>query len=95
MVSSLGDTPIAVLPPPGPELVGFWKSKLSGVGPMLDVLAGHYANAIAREELAIELGLAAGGGTFSTYISRLRSPGLVEVNGPGIRLESALTGDAA
>jgi hypothetical protein len=90
---ALGDT-IPTLPPPGPELVGFWKSKLSGVGPMLDVLTGHYPNPITRESLAGELGLAPGGGTFSTYISRLRSPGLVEVNGPQIRLAPALMGDA-
>lgn len=91
---ALGDT-VPTLPPPGPELVGFWKSKLSGVGPMLDALTGHYPAAITREELAAEIGLAAGGGTFSTYISRLRSPGLVEVNGQQIRLAPALMGDAA
>ncbi|MBR0855516.1 ATP-binding protein [Bradyrhizobium liaoningense] len=91
---ALGDA-IPTLPPPGPELVAFWKSKLTGVGPMLDVLAGHYPNAITRDDLATELGLAAAGGTFSTYVSRLRSPGLVQVNGRQIRLAPALMGDAS
>lgn len=81
-------------PPPGPELVKFWKSKISGVGPMLDVLAGHYPRLITREDLATELGLAAGGGTFQTYISRLRSPGLIEVDGQNLRCSPSLMGDA-
>lgn len=54
-----------------------------------------YSSPITRKDLAAELGLAASGGTFSTYISRLRSPGLVEVNGAQILLAPALMGGAA
>ncbi|MCP3401955.1 hypothetical protein [Bradyrhizobium sp. CCGB20] len=93
-IHALGDV-VPTLPPPGPELVAFWKPKPSGVGPMLDALTEHYPNAISREDLAAELNLAAAGGTFSTYVSRLRSPGLVEVNGRDIRLAPALMGDAS
>ena len=47
---------------------------------MLRVLAERYPEASGRAELAEELGLAATGGTFSTYLSRLVS------NGPTVRL---------
>jgi len=90
-VAAIGDA-VQPLPPPGPELVKFWKSKLAGVGPMLDVLAGRYPDAITREELAAQIDLAAGGGTFGTYLSRLRSPGLIEVDGSNVRCSPSLMG---
>jgi hypothetical protein len=69
---------IPTMPAPGPELVEYWASRISGVGPMLRFLAANYPHWVSREELAEELNLAAGGGTFSAYLSRLRSPGLIE-----------------
>jgi hypothetical protein len=65
--------------PTTPEgLIDMWKSRISGVGPMLDVLAAAYPASLMREEIAHRLGMAASGGTFGTYLSRLRSNGLVE-----------------
>lgn len=69
---------IATLPPPGPELVEYWAGKISGVGPMLRFLADQYPNFVTRDDLAAHLDLAASGGTFGAYLSRLRSPGLIE-----------------
>lgn len=66
------------MPPPGPELVAFWADKLPGAAPMLRKLGEHYPDWISRDQLAAELGITASGGTFNTYLSRLRSPGLIE-----------------
>lgn len=72
---------VAPMPPPGSELVDFWSSRIPGAAPMLQRLADEYPNWMTRETLAEQLNLAASGGTFSTYLSRLRSPGLIEENG--------------
>jgi len=69
---------ITQLPPPGPELVAYWSQRISGVGPMLRTLADRYPEWVSRDELAGALNLAASGGTFNAYLSRLRSPGLIE-----------------
>jgi hypothetical protein len=68
------------MPPAGPELVEFWAQRISGVGPMLRKLAEIYPEWISRDDLAADLTMAANGGTFQAYISRLRSPGLIEVD---------------
>ena len=78
------------IPPPGQARVDFWKSKLPGAGPMLQVLAENYPLKLTREDLAENLNLAAGGGTFSAYLSRLKSPGLIEVDREGVRASDAL-----
>lgn len=59
---------------------------------MLRELAGHWPRWLTREDLAVRLGLAASGGTFSAYLSRLRSPGLIEVDGPKVRAAASLMG---
>lgn len=66
------------MPLPGRELVEFWAQRIKGAAPMLRLLAEAYPAFMTREDLAAELNLAAGGGTFGTYLSRLRSPGLIE-----------------
>lgn len=82
---ALGDEPLPV-PPPGPELVEFWASRIPGAGPMLRYLARIHPRAVSREALAAELGLAATGGTFGTYLSRLRTADLVVNEGrDGVR----------
>lgn len=79
------------LPPPGPELVEFWASCLAGCAPMLRVLAKRFPHWMTRETLADALNLAVSGGTFSTYLSRLRSPGLIEErSGHQVRAAAAL-----
>lgn len=84
------------MPPPGDLLVDYWASKIPGAAPMLRCLAGFYPNWLTREDLADQLNLAAGGGTFGTYLSRLRAPGLIEEDGEKrVRAHPDLMGDAA
>lgn len=85
----LGDE-IPRMPAPGPELVEFWAGKISGVGPMLRHLAAIYPEPISRESLADALNMAASGGTFAAYLSRLRTPGLIDVSRDGVRASDAL-----
>lgn len=61
--------------PPG-DAIGEWKRKLgSGPARMIDALLEH--GPLERERLAEVCGLTANAGTFGTYLSRLRSNGLV------------------
>jgi uncharacterized protein (UPF0335 family) len=85
----------APMPAPGPELVEFWISRIAGVGPMLRHLSGIWPGKIQRQELAAELGLAATGGTFGTYLSRLRSAGLIDEDGQTIAAARSLMSPAA
>lgn len=91
-VAEVGDVP--VMPPPGPELVEFWAGRIAAVGPMLRQLASAWPHWVSRDDLAEALGLTASGGTFSTYLSRLRSPGLIEVDGPKVRATASLMGES-
>jgi hypothetical protein len=77
-VADLGDN-VPTMPPPGKELVEFWISRISGVGPILRRLAEVYPEAIERDQLAADVGLVSTSGTYSTYLGRLRTPGLIEV----------------
>lgn len=77
-VADLGDH-VPTMPPPGKELVEFWISRISGVGPILRRLADVYPEAIARDQLAADVGQVPTSGTYSTYLGRLRTPGLIEV----------------
>jgi hypothetical protein len=87
--ADIGDAP-PVVPPPGPELVEFWCQRISGAGPMLRYLAGVWPAGVSKETLAAELGLSASGGTFGTYLSRLRTPGLIETSGGDVRAADSL-----
>jgi uncharacterized protein len=78
-----GDIP--QLPPPGPALVEFWAGKITGASKMLRYIAEQYPNFITRDDLGAALDLATGGGTFGTYLSRLRKPGLIEEQGDQLR----------
>lgn len=76
------------------ERLAMWKSKVAGIGPMLDVLFRCYPMELTREALASHLNMAAGGGTFGTYLSRLRSNGLIEEPERGCyRISPAIMGD--
>jgi len=83
------------MPEPGAELVEFWIERISGIGPMLRELARRYPRAIGREDLAGAIGISSETGTFRTYVSRLRSAGLIEANGKQLRAASALMERAA
>ncbi|MGH6792541.1 MAG: hypothetical protein ACRECF_07365 [Methyloceanibacter sp.] len=69
------------IPPPGHHLVDFWAARIPAAGRMLRCLAGFYPNWLSREDLADQLSLTADAGTFGTYLSRLRRPGLIEEDG--------------
>ncbi len=79
-------------PPTSEEVVGRWCEAVGagGAGRMLAVLAGRYPATVDREALAEELGLAASGGTFSTYLSRLVSNGLATRLPEGVRAAGEL-----
>jgi len=76
-ILALGDK-VEAMPAPGAELIEFWISRISGVGPMLREIARVYPRGYARTDLATALDMSASGGTFGTYLSRLRSAGLIE-----------------
>jgi hypothetical protein len=69
------------------EVVALWKPKLAADGAkrMLDVLVGYRGEPISKEDLFVEAGFKGEkgtSGTFSTYMSRLRTARLlVDVNG--------------
>ena len=77
-IADLGDN-VPTMPPPGAQLVEFWISRISGIGPILRRLAEVYPESIARDQLAADVNLVPTSGTYSTYLGRLRSPGLIEV----------------
>lgn len=69
-----------------------WKSALGG-GParIIDLFVERPAGAvIERNEIARHVNLEATGGTFSNYLSKLRSNGVIEKIGDGFRMDEAL-----
>lgn len=90
-METLGDR-IEPMPAPGPALVDFWAQKVGGAGPMLRKLADFYPNEVSRQRLAEHMNMTPTGGTFNTYLSRLRSPGLIEERGKDLRCSPNLMG---
>lgn len=82
------------LPDLGPELVRFWTKRIPGVTRMGEVLLQRWPHFTTREGLAADLGMAAAGGTFGTYLGRLRSNGLLEEKAKRIRLNPEMMGAA-
>ena len=58
-----------------------------GAGRLLRLLADR--GLLTRDELAEAADMTASGGTFGTYLSRLRSNGLIEEDGPGAPISLA------
>jgi hypothetical protein len=88
---AVGD--VELPPKPGPGLVRWWADKLPGVGPMAEVLIQRWPQWTSREDLAEYLGMAASGGTFGTYLSRLAGPELIERDRDrGVRLNPEMMG---
>lgn len=60
-------------------LVAMWKGRLKkdGVRRMLDMLVAEYPNAVSRTDLAEQLGIGTSGSTLSSYLSILRTNGLM------------------
>lgn len=64
------------------EIREMWRSKLKkGAREMLDLLVARHPEGYSKQELADELGMAATGGTFGTYLGTLRRNGLAVVEG--------------
>jgi hypothetical protein len=81
------------LPPsPGPELARWWAAKIHGTPKLVDVLIDAWPDLLPKDELAERIGMTASGGSFQAYVSRLRSPGLIEIEGGGIRLSNEVMG---
>jgi len=64
--------------PKGQELVNFWGARIGKCGrAILEALVEVYSNAITRVEIAALTGYEAGSGSFSNYISKLRTLELI------------------
>lgn len=90
-LAAAGEAPASPQSPE--EVVAMWRKAVGRrPGEMLDVLVKHYPHWISREELNAELDppLTVSAGTFSTYLSRLRSNGLIEVRADGLRASADL-----
>lgn len=71
--------------------VEMWQGNLfGGARRMFDVLVGNAPKALSKEELGEMVGLSANSGTFGTYLSMLRSNGLVETEGGLIKASETL-----
>lgn len=88
--SAVGD--VELPPPPGPDLVRWWAAKLPGTSKMAEALIEAWPQTMSREGLADALGMAASGGSFGTYLSRLAGPGLIERGRDGVRLSVEVMG---
>ncbi len=65
--------------PMGEELQSYWLSRLGkGERAILEVLLEAWPNEISREELGRAAGYEASGGSFGTYLSRLRTKELID-----------------
>lgn len=66
--------------PTGPDLIAYWQQQLgtSGARAMFDAAVAAYPQALTKDELADRTGIAATGGTFRTYLGKLRTMELLE-----------------
>lgn len=74
----------------GAVLVRAWAKKGQSTGKLAEVLLKTWPEAVSRAELASEAGMTASGGTFTTYLGRLRKRGMIEESGKMVRLNPAL-----
>ena len=69
------------------DVIAMWRSVLKGGAKrMFDVLVEMSPNGLSKEELAEHSNLIVTSGTFGTYLSTLKSNGLIEINGLEIKL---------
>ena len=69
--------------PTGPALIDYWRGRLgeTGMRRILDVLVDAYPKPLAADEVAARSGIGMGGGTWRTYLAKLRALELVEGRG--------------
>ena len=73
------------------DLVALWSESLrAGERTMLDELIKIYPTSASREYLGAVTGYTVSGGTFSTYLGKLRRNGLIEVDSGAIRASDTL-----
>lgn len=89
-MDELGDEALTV-PRTTEELVAMWSESLrAGERAMLEILVSIYPMSTSREKLGEQTGYAISGGTFSTYLGKLRRNGLIEVDGSSVRASDTL-----
>lgn len=75
--------------PTGEQLITLWSSKFkAGVGKMLRIICEKYPEPINKDELAEMAGFE--GGTFNSYLSKLKKNDLVEIEGDEITASKEL-----
>lgn len=80
-VAAVSDA-MAAAPQTTEAVLSQWRAKLgSGELKMFDALVAEYPNAVSRERLGELSGFAMGGGTFRTYLPRLKTLGIVDYSG--------------
>lgn len=73
------------------SVIADWKTALgSGPAKMIDQLVAAHPQGMDRANLADRVGMTAAGGTFQTYLSRLKSNGLVEIDKRRVRASETL-----
>jgi hypothetical protein len=87
---AVGD--VELPPAPGPDLARWWAGKIHGTPKLVEALIEAWPHALTKEELAERIGMTASGGSFQAYVSRLRSPGLIDQQGGEIRLSEEVMG---
>jgi len=88
-IDYLGDTPNP--PQTTEDVIEMWRNILNGGAKrMFNVLVERHPNTLIREDLGELTELSASSGTFGTYLSMLRSNGLIEVDNEGIKLSESL-----
>jgi len=85
--SAVGD--VEMPPKPGPDLVRWWAAKLPGTSRMAEALIESWPEGLTKDELATRIDMAASGGSFGTYLSRLASAGVITRDGK-IRLAAEI-----
>ncbi len=80
--------------PPQPQspadVQAMWRRTLGAERKLLDALIDSYPAPLGRSDLAACTELAQSGGTFGTYLSRLRSNGLIVEDGGSISAAAIL-----
>jgi len=84
----------APLPRRGPERARFWGGLVPGARRITDILIKRWPHFTTAEALASDAGMVATGGTFKTYLSRMRTNGLLQEQNKRVRLSPTIMGDA-
>ena len=81
--------------PPTPQtqeqIISMWQESLpQGAKRMLDILVSIHPAAITKQDLGLEARMMPTSGTFGTYLSILKSNGLIEIAGANVKASDAL-----